>query len=399
MLTQLATTREQIQVGGYEPRARVVLGIRSWIEQGRLSRGDRVPAERALAQSFKVSRGTVRSAIDELRQHGLVSSDSRRPRVTGGSPRRDSLMAKSIVVLSREITDTISDRIEAPGWELFIERGALDAVFEAGLHGINLYPERAARGMFDRLLADHPMGVVLGRPAIETRWGQKLRRDLIDAGIPFVCYGNNPPIAGHDRVYSDHAAGSAALTRWLIERGCRRILRVWPKLTEPSYWLDGRNQGYEQVTAEAGLEPVPPLLLDAGFPHTQGQRDRFQLNVRAMLGYLTAAFATHDCRPDALMLASDGDVAAAAAALRLMGLEPGKDVKIVGYDNFWADRIDRKFEPFAPDATVDKLNVQIGQRLVRLLLDRIQGRLAPEPQARLFEPKLIIPDPTDAPSP
>ncbi len=399
-MTRLAPIQSQQIAGGYEPRARVVAGLREWIDRGRLSRGDRVPPERVLAEQFNVARGTVRSAIDELRKSGVISQDSRRPRVTTGSPRRDTLLSKSIAVLSRPITDRVTDHIRGAGWELFIERGALDAVFEAGLHGINLYPERTGPGGFEQLIADHPMGVVLGRPAVESSWSEDFRRALADAGIPFACYGNNPGLSNCDRVYSDHAAGASMLTKWLLEQGCRRILRVWPKHTaSTSYWLADRDRGHREALAEAGLEALPAMHLDAGFPHSEGHRDRFSYNARAMRGYLVDAFADKATQPDTLMVASDGDVAYVAAALRLMGLEPGKDVKVVGYDNYWADRIDRKFEPFAPNATVDKLNVQIGQRLVRLLLDRIHGRLAPEPQARLVEPKLVIPDATDTPSP
>jgi hypothetical protein len=47
------------------------------------------------------------------------------------------------------------------------------------------------------------------------------------------------------------------------------------------------------------------------------------------------------------------------------------------------------WEPTAPMITVDKLNWQIGQQLVRLLVDRAEGRLPDEPQWQLVPPKIL----------
>ena len=50
----------------------IVIQIRHLIEKGRLKRGDQLPTERELSETFKVSRATVREAIFSLETMNLV---------------------------------------------------------------------------------------------------------------------------------------------------------------------------------------------------------------------------------------------------------------------------------------------------------------------------------------
>lgn len=52
----------------------IVVQIRQMIEQGQLSPGDRLPAERVLAEMFGVSRTTVREGIKSLAEAGVLES-------------------------------------------------------------------------------------------------------------------------------------------------------------------------------------------------------------------------------------------------------------------------------------------------------------------------------------
>ena len=48
--------------------------IAELIESGNLKKGDKLPAERTLAERFKVSRSSIREAIKSLAQKNLVES-------------------------------------------------------------------------------------------------------------------------------------------------------------------------------------------------------------------------------------------------------------------------------------------------------------------------------------
>jgi DNA-binding LacI/PurR family transcriptional regulator len=71
-----------------------------------------------------------------------------------------------------------------------------------------------------------------------------------------------------------------------------------------------------------------------------------------------------------------------AAAARIVHRTPGKDLDIVGYDNYWRDLPDQLHEPYVPPVTIDKDNHQIGFAAAHLLLDRLNGKLSHEPEFR-----------------
>jgi len=55
------------------PRQQVELQLRRAILEGTVSEGDRLPSEHALAESFKVSRATIREALRSLTEGGLLA--------------------------------------------------------------------------------------------------------------------------------------------------------------------------------------------------------------------------------------------------------------------------------------------------------------------------------------
>jgi GntR family transcriptional regulator len=61
---------------GFSKRSRLVEDLAERIRSGRLARGERLPGENQLAASYQVSRGTVRSALSELQQLELISTQA-----------------------------------------------------------------------------------------------------------------------------------------------------------------------------------------------------------------------------------------------------------------------------------------------------------------------------------
>lgn len=92
------------------------------------------------------------------------------------------------------------------------------------------------------------------------------------------------------------------------------------------------------------------------------------------------------------MVTSDAEVPALSAACRLLGVVPGRDILVAGFDNMWKRMPDRQFEPSPPVFSADKNNVRIGESLVKLLVARVDGDLPKAPQRVLVEPELIAND-------
>ncbi len=64
---------EKIDVYSAIPAYAQLAGIlREQIENGRIRSGNPIPSETTLQQEYGVSRGTVRRAIEVIRDHGLV---------------------------------------------------------------------------------------------------------------------------------------------------------------------------------------------------------------------------------------------------------------------------------------------------------------------------------------
>ncbi|MDT7797115.1 MAG: GntR family transcriptional regulator [Actinomycetota bacterium] len=60
----------------YSKREQLVGDLSDLIRSGRLAHGDRLPGENQLALQYQVSRGTVRSALSELQQLELISTQA-----------------------------------------------------------------------------------------------------------------------------------------------------------------------------------------------------------------------------------------------------------------------------------------------------------------------------------
>jgi DNA-binding LacI/PurR family transcriptional regulator len=366
---------------GSSPRTRAIAVLRGWIQEGRYASGEALPAERELASSIGVARVTVRSALADLVREGLLEAAFRRQHRVAGLA-SGGLMARTVAVLSLDHERKRARR----GYDLAIQLEASRLLEQAGLHVLNLNPQTLLAGGLAHLLNQRPRGVLVTYDVSESAVGQDLIAACAEAGIPVVAYGYSPGLRRCDVVTCDQDAGACALTRWLIARGRRRILRLW-RVNADSHWLRLRDAGYERAMRDAGLAVLPPVVIH-GLPNGISDGQVWEATVRRIAGHLPE----HLCRPDAIdavMVASDPHANQVAAALRLFGRTPNVEIDIVGYDHTWQDEPSRIWEAAGPLATVDKRCDRISQELAALMLDRIDGRLPSGPQRRVVEGELV----------
>ncbi len=375
------------------PRTQVLRGLRAYIRSGDVVRGEPLPSERALATRFRVDRKTVRRALDELAREGLIEElGERRPRIV-----REVSAGQAVSLLKRTIV-LVSDVELRPkafhlsqGWDTAIVLEALEAFQAQGYSVLAVHPDRFGETPNNALTALRPAGLMVMYGVAATPRGRELLDACRSAGTPCVVYGDLPEHSGFDRVHSDHHRGSYELTRHLIGKGCKRIVRFW-RMHKTPRWLEQREAGYLQAMSEAGLEAPPPIrtpeLSDFSWTHSHTASD-FQNLARVLLGFLYDPMSRGDA-PDALMTATDPHALQVSAALRLLGKTPGVDVQVVGYDNTYRDLIEWQWEKTPPSATVDKNNAAIAREMALLLVARIEGRLPDQPQCRAVEPRLLV---------
>jgi DNA-binding LacI/PurR family transcriptional regulator len=260
-----------------------------------------------------------------------------------------------------------------------------------GLHTLSFALDKVTTAQLRAALDERPAGVI----ACHYDLGDADRLGLLAAaraqGLPVVVYGDAADLPDYDTVSADHERATYELTRLLIARGRRRLLRVWDRnwggLDRLGPWFAPRNAGYERACREAGIEPLPAVELYNPLRYDWTEPS-FRAMTRLVAGYLVE-HVTGPAPVDGILAASDGCVPFVAAACRILGKEPQRDVAIVGYDNYWADIVERRWEPTAPLATVDKQNERLGAALAELLVERREGRLPDAPQHRLVEAKLV----------
>jgi DNA-binding LacI/PurR family transcriptional regulator len=369
------------------PRARTVRQLRQWLASGEIPPGERLPTEQAMAERLSVSRGTVRAALQQLEQDGLVRGRTVLARDAGAASAPSGLMANTVVLLSAHVQ--VADRYRGSGFTAAVEIGAMDQLHAVGRLVLALPPDACDDALIGELIRQRPRGVVVPmRASAGAAVADQLER-LRAAGVPAVVNSDEPRFAAHDRVEHDHAAGAGLLVQWLLARG-RRAPAPFCMPDPGLQWVLARLAGSDAALRAAGLAPLPPIWVSGrldttGLSAAAAFAARSRHYAGALADRLRGAAA-----PDALLVASDGECYATAAALRLLGLEPNRDVWLVGYDAYWRSCADeRLLEPARPLATVDKDNQRLGRELVTLLEERCAGRLPAAAQRVIVPPQLI----------
>jgi len=379
----------------HAPRAQALRALRTAIRSGSWGPGDVLPSERDLADSLAINRGAVRWALAALEAEGLTQNNGPRTRmVTHGASRladgADPLMSNVVAVISAPppAMDEPPDLPELRGWLSAVVRGCLHGLAREGLHPLLVNPEHVCKHS-SQGVASLPLGALL--PEIKT---EPIAGPLACTGwlarVPAVAYGGHPALAAVDRVVSDHEQGAYLLAQWLVRQGRRRLVEVWP--SEGGYWLEARHAGHVRALREAGLEPVEAARCPS-FLRPPDSAETFERESRAFAGSLVDRLVG-DASADAFLVHSDGDVSRVAAACRLCGREPNRDVWLAGYDNYAAALRSEPFTVALPLATVDKRNFAAGEAMVRLLAERIAGKLPSDPQVRVLAPELVVLNPS-----
>ena len=369
--------------------------------------GKALPPERVLSQRFSVSRPTLRAALKHMEHAGMVQPLGPKRRTFSFDPddfehdavpslNTGSLMTDTIVVLAKSPgNDTPSSSEEA------ITAGALNYLRSQNLHVFVISPKLLDNGKERSLLAQPPMALIAKRDSLSERIEQTLIARLIKAKIPIVVYGQPEDNPDFNVVGSDHFEGARLLVHHLASLGRRRILPTWafdnPE-GETRPWLLRREAGYRHACEELGLEPLEPVRFVLPNYHARVEPEEFANRIRIAAGFLYEHLHG-DNPPDALMAPSDGPAMIVAAACRLLGFDPSRDLNVVGYDNNFSDSLERKHTDEIPTATIDKNNANAGTQLAKLALEVAQSSDdAAQPIHRLTPPQLVITQKNGTPS-
>lgn len=198
-------------------------------------------------------------------------------------------------------------------------------------------------------------------------------RSLLSAGFPFVAFGRSNPDWDFPWVDVDGRAGAYVATRHLIDQGHRRIACLaWPVESLTGQY---RLSGYLDAMREGDRAVEREWIVRAENTH-----DEAAAGTRQLLAL------PRERRPTAIIAMSDlmamGVMTAAAGA----GLQIGRDVAVVGFDDAPVARFLRP-----PLTSLRQPITEVGETLVAMLLDLCNGRPVSNPHVLLL-PELVVRD-------
>lgn len=196
-------------------------------------------------------------------------------------------------------------------------------------------------------------------------------RYLLDSGFPFVNFGRANEEWDFPYVDVDGADGVRQAVEHLLALGHRRIgLVAWPETSLPGYY---RYQGYVATLQAAGISPDPAWITRT--EHTEAssrQATHTLLNLPP------------DRRPTAIVALSDMMAIGTINAIHEMGMQPGQDVAVIGFDDVPTAQYLRP-----PLTTLRQPIAEASERAVNMLLQVIHGEELKERKV-LLPPTLIV---------
>lgn len=347
---------------GRELKFRKMAGqLRTEIRTGAWVAGAKLPTEQELARRHGVSLTTVRRALEDLAEEGLVvRRQGAGTFVAGQQPpvRGDGSVVGVIVpdttLYYPKVLKGIEETLAAAGARLMLacahynpseEETALQRMLDSGVHGLLVVPTLVG--------SPDPAGVVRGLAALP------VPTVLIERGLD-----DGDDVADHVR--SDHRAGGYSAVRHLAGLGHTRIALL-TRSENPTYAPVTR--GFQDAMADPRLTAVTPFSAPMRAWNPQVAED----NVRRV----TEEGAT------AVVCFGDKEALFVVSAARRLGLAVPGDLAIVAYDDEIAEMAEIPLTAVSPPKRA------LGRRGAELVLQRMREPELPVHQIRL-RPRIVV---------
>jgi LacI family transcriptional regulator len=311
---------------------------------------------RPTIQDVAQAAGVSRAAVSKVIRNAYGVSPSMRERVTTAIDElgyRPNVAARSL----RGSSFTLGIELPTIGNPFFskVIAGATRALaaspYQLVIAPVTNDPIEGFRAL--EALADrHVDGIVAISPHVDQPWLERL-----GDRVPLVMLGRHDVTDGYDTLTGDDLGGAAQVMQHLLSLGHQRIAHLSIRRDVGSQYSRSphavRAREYERLMTEAGLGEYLQVI------YMQSE-DEVQECTRKLLrapDRPTAIFAGHDTLALDVMRVRDEE-----------GLGPAQ-LSIVGYDD-----IEMASHPALSLTTVDQFGFEMGERAIRMLLERIDGR-------------------------
>lgn len=314
---------------------------------------------RALNGFPEVSEATRKKVVQESRKSNYKPNSRAKGLATG-----KSMAIGHVIPIStrHEIVNPVFGDFIAGASETYSKKG-YDLILSLVEDGSE---ERAYREMYSKGAVD---GIILHSP----RMADERIALLQEIGIPFLVHGRASNLAdNYSWLDVDNEGAFFRVTEFLLELGHRRISLV--NGLEHLDFAHSRRKGFVSALRDAGIDANLDFM--------------FSNEMTEVYGYQSAQFALeHNEPPTAFICSSMISAIGVRRAIYERGLELGKDISVVTFDDelsYLANGSD------VPIFTAARSSVRTaGLRSAEMLLDIIQTPGA-SPQHQLFEVELVV---------
>ena len=338
------------------------------IKNGLLKAGDYLPSENVLSRKYKISRISVRAALEELAKRDLVEKKAG----------KGTIVKENSLYPSKKKNRTIGITFLKEKPEVAIENPFYGPILEST-------EEKAQRYQYHVLLNS------VKDMEDELDFYKKIKVEKVDGlliigivkdeildcllkitpHLPFCLIDYSPPGRELNCVVSANAEGMYEATKHLIELGHKKIAFIGWSPWEPNIPL--RLEGYKKALSESGLNIDSSLVEEAKLLNGEDGYQPMRRLLRSRLNFT------------AVVCANDGTIAfPAMKAIREAGLKIPEDVSVVGYDDIHFSTL---IHPPLTTVAVDKKNM--GREAVKRLVALIENPFLP-PKTITVKTELII---------
>ncbi len=334
--------------------------LRERMADGTLKIDDRLPSENELVRQFGLSRHTVRQALGDLENEGLV----RREQGRGTFCAQGRASGRAIAVITTYISEYIfpsvirgiEEVLSAAGCALILANTANDKAKEA----------RCLEDLLQREVA----GFII-EPTKSARENVNLSyfKEIESRKVPYLMLHATYDELDPAYIVMDDERGGYMAASYLLQLGHRRIAGLF-KADD----LQGvrRQAGFIAALGEYGLASNPEFV---------GNYETEQLS--SFPYQFARGLMRKEERPTAMVCYNDQIALMALEAIRDAGLRVPEDVSLVGYDD----------SSLAAASAVRLTTIRhpqaaMGRQAARFILDMLEGTLG-KPRL-VYQPELII---------
>lgn len=335
----------------------IIKNLNHSFQSGEIAPGDRLPTEQQLAETYNVSRITVRAALDALEASKLISRSAGRGTYYIGprkAPEADKLSLTLIILNSVNELIYIAEGIE---------NATSDIDAHITMHITNSNTQREVE-ICQKAISNGTDGIIVF-PASEQA-NREYYAELVHKGFPIV-FLDRSPLKNCNLIQSDNELGMFQMTEHLIELGHTEIAYI----TSFDYsTLRNRFQGYVNAMKQHGLPIRKQNIITLHKTMISLSDDPKPLHA-----LVEKLIETNP--PTAIMCSNDILAVHTINCLRKLGA-PYSDIPVTGFDN--ANYSSKNLYSIT---TIEQNFYDMGKVAAQTLVEAINNRKSPLKQIQI----------------